>query len=328
MDPSKPFLSLITPVKNAGAWLYDCIRSGQDQDFMDWEWIWVDDHSTDNSLDLLQELAKKDSRIRIFTNPGTGIISALQKALDECRGQFLSRMDADDLMPEGRLQRMVSALNASPSKTIITGLVHYFSESRLSAGYRTYQQWLNKVVSRGEFKENLYRECVVASPNWIMRTDELKAIGGFTSLEYPEDYDLVFRWFKNGFSLQGLPEVTLLWREHPGRTSRSSPHYSQEAFFRLKLKRFTELSYSGSGVQIWGTGKKARLAQSILRELGIPVTLMSLQKKEGLDHYTNITQYQEPQLLVAVYPPQPQLETLENYLHKNAFMRGRDYWFL
>lgn len=321
-------LSIITPVKNSEKWLEECIRSAVQQEFTNWEWIWVDDHSTDHSRYLLQKWAEKDPRIHLFSNPGQGIVPALQKALAESKGQFITRMDADDLMPDGRLQKLVQALQHSPRGTVVSGLLAYFPEQDLSPGYRSYQNWLNTVALAQSFWKNLYRECVIASPNWMMRKTDLEKAGGFSGLEYPEDYDLVFRWFQNGFSIRAVPEVTLYWREHPQRTSRNSPHYSQEAFFQLKVKRFVELSYRGKGVQIWGTGRKAKMAQSILEGFKIPVVVMGLSKHPQKLHYTALRNYKDPQLLIAVYPSEKEREELQLYLRSLGLQEGVDHWFL
>ncbi|MGB0177519.1 MAG: hypothetical protein ACPF9D_10155, partial [Owenweeksia sp.] len=134
--------------------------------------------------------------------------------------------------------------------------------------------------------------------------------------------------FREGFSIRPVPEVTLLWREHPGRTSRVSSEYTQEAFFRLKIRRFAELSYAGKGVQLWGKGKKATLTRQLLQDLDIPVHIMGLEKNSTWDHFTTIEKIKDPQLLIAVYPPPGERRDLQNYLSQAGLSEGIDYWFL
>lgn len=332
-----PSLSIITPVKNAAPWLRECIESCLEQSFTNWEWIWVDDHSTDNSAELISAFADMDARIHLHTNPGKGIISALEKGLAKAQGTFITRMDADDLMPKGRLELMVEALQNGPPKSIVTGLVQYFCANEVSPGYKQYENWLNNVNLQKEQWQHIYRECVVASPNWMMRTEELRAIGGFSGLQYPEDYDLVFRWYENQFTLKTIPQTTLLWREHPARTSRNSNNYSQQKFFQLKLKRFLELDYDPSKpLVLWGTGVKARLTAEIFNQKNIEFVWMDLHPEkypDGISGQTiygfkEIENFSSPQLLLAVYPPKKPLQMIIEYLDKTRLKPGLDYWFL
>ncbi len=297
----------------------------------------MDDHSTDNSRELISAFADMDARIQLHTNSGKGIISALEKGLAQAQGYFITRMDADDLMPEGRLTLMVENLQNAPPKTIVTGLVQYFSADEVSPGYKQYEAWLNDVGLQNQHWQNIYRECVVASPNWIMRTEELKAIGGFSGLEYPEDYDLVFRWYSNDFTINNLPQTTLLWREHPARTSRNSQNYSQQKFFNLKVKRFLEVDFNPSKpLVLWGTGVKARLTAEILNQNNIDFAWMDLHPEkypEGINGqqilgFKEIEHVPSPQLLLAVYPPKGQLKKMIAYLNQQNLRAGADYWFL
>lgn len=329
-----PLISIITPVKNAAEWLADCIRSVQSQDCTDWEWNLIDDHSLDASPDILKQAAASDTRIRYFKNNGNGILPALKQALALCTGDFLTRMDADDLMPQGRLSKMARRLSDSPPKTVVTGLVSYISDEPVSEGYRKYEDWLNANLLSYNPWDAIYRECVVASPNWLVRTAELRSLGGFEHLQYPEDHDLCFRWYAHGFQIASIPEVTLLWREHPKRTSRTSDHYSQKAFFRLKIRRFMELDQlSTKTLCLWGTGRKARIAQKLLDETGALYVSMMLDEAEkdqskNYHSYTQVEKIRDVQILIAIFPPARVQQKIKRYLEQQGLKEGTDYWYL
>ena len=331
-----PKVSIIMPVKNVAEYIEDCIHSIRSQSFTDWELIIVNDHSTDATQAVLNASSLQDSRIQLYINEGKGIIPALQLAFSHARAPFVSRFDGDDIMPDNRLDLMVNALASSTEKTIVTGKVKYFSNQPISKGYQVYEAWLNERIDQKDYWQWAFRECVIASPNWIMRKNELSAIGGFNDLTYPEDYNLVLHWYKHGFLIKGLDEVTLHWREHTARTSRNSDHYNQEHFFRLKVQHFVRHELGDSRLVLWGTDTKAKLTASILKELGRDFAWMGLveqdKSKEIFNHpissYQAIENFQEPKLLIAVYPPQKQRILLESYLGSLDLLMGKHYWYL
>jgi len=232
-----PVISIIMPVKNATDYLPDCIDSIIAQTFADWELIAVDDHSDDNSIALLSEYSSIDRRIKCLPNKGQGIIDALSTAFGESKGEFISRMDADDIMPKEKLAKLFQLCRGT-SKTVASGKVKYFSSEDISDGYVRYENWLNGLLTSEDLRMHLYRECVIASPNWMVHRTCFESDISIEKLVYPEDYDLVFKWFDLGYKFKLEDTVTHLWREHPERTSRNSEHYQQKSFFKLKTNHF------------------------------------------------------------------------------------------
>lgn len=315
-------ISILLPYRNASLWIDETIDSIQSQRQKDWELLTVNDGSTDESNGLVEKHARADDRIRIYNNPGQGIIPALQKGLEEANGTYLCRMDADDLMPENRLMQMVNILEKSPEKTVITGMVRYFSDEKISDGYKKYESWLNSINRQGDQWQNIYRECVVASPNWMMRRKELIALGGFSGLTYPEDYHLAFQWYQNSFQLHAIAEVTLLWREHPLRTSRNSANYNQRAFFLMKIREFVRTDLKDGNLVIWGNNQKTNLVRGILTTDQIPFLQLEMR------NYEQIAATNNPKLLVGVYPPLKERKAIENYLSSLQLVEGVNWWYL
>ena len=111
-------ISIITPFKDAAPFLKDCIDSICRQSHDSWQLIAIDDHSEDHSRAIIESY--KDPRIEIYTNKGKGILSALQTAQEHIKGNYVTRMDADDIMPDDKLKVLLEVLYASTSKTIST----------------------------------------------------------------------------------------------------------------------------------------------------------------------------------------------------------------
>ena len=101
-------VSIVIPFKNTAHYLPDCLDSILGQSNFNWEVLAVDDHSNDQSFEVLSQYADKDPRIKVFKNEGEGIIPALQTAYAKSSGTFITRMDSDDIMKPQRLQRMGS----------------------------------------------------------------------------------------------------------------------------------------------------------------------------------------------------------------------------
>ncbi len=330
-----PKVSLIMPFFQAERFLREALLSVLEQDFEDWELIAVNDQSTDAGAEIVSEFVFEDARFRLFENDQKGILPALQLGLKKARGKYIGRIDADDRFPEERLRLMVDFLEGAKPKTIVTGLAQYFSDRPISKGYAKYQNWLNETNLNGYTWEEIYRECPIASPNWLMRREELLKVGGFDGLSYPEDYDWCFRCYQHQFDVQSLSATTLLWREHPARTSRNSEHYQQEAFFRLKIRRFIELE-SFEELILWGSGRKARITAALLNEWGLRFRWMDLKPSrypngindQKIEDYRNIEARPGLKLLIGVYPNPAERKDLEAFLISRLLRKGRDYWYL
>lgn len=273
-------ISILTPYRNASTYIRETALSILAQSHTNWEWILVDDHSSENELEVITDLLH-DPRIHLLENKGKGIVDALCIALEKANGEYITRMDADDVMPDFKLTQLMQILENGKAQ-IVTGKVNYFSQTQsISSGYLAYEKWLNDRVDQQDFQEQIYRECSLASGNWMMRKSDLDQCGGFSGLNYPEDYDLLFRWYESGYTIKGLDLVTHQWRDHDLRTSKTSANYQQKAFFSLKINRFVSLDWdSKQQLIVNGTGQKGRLTAKVLIEKKIPFVWVSHESEK------------------------------------------------
>lgn len=322
--PVDPLISILMPVKNASRWLPECLDSIRAQTYPHWE-VWaIDDGSSDESAHILEAYASRESRIHWLSAHGSGIRDALQQAWEHTTGTYITRMDADDRMPPGKLDQLFALLLDQPLNAVATGHVQYFGENPISEGYRVYEHWLNERCTAHDHWDWIYRECVIASPNWLTHRNNLEQVGLLRDLEYPEDYDLVLYWYRLGCKVRSTNTRTHEWREHPDRTSRLSDHYSQEAFFRLKLRHWITNEWTTERpVYVWGNLTKGKLTARFLHENNVPFQQLGLADYQKLEETS-----QHPLVLVTVYPGDPEREALEAYLHKLGLHMGRDWWYL
>jgi glycosyltransferase involved in cell wall biosynthesis len=106
-----PLVSVIIPCFNAASYMEDSLMSIVNQTYKNIEIIAIDDCSSDNTWSILQSLQKKDHRIKIYQNPkNLKLISTLNRAIDFCQGDFIARMDADDISNLDRIEKQVKVI--------------------------------------------------------------------------------------------------------------------------------------------------------------------------------------------------------------------------
>ncbi|MEM9144189.1 MAG: glycosyltransferase family 2 protein [Bacteroidota bacterium] len=328
-------VSIVMPFKNTAVFLGECLLSIQNQKFTNWELLAVDDHSTDGSWELLRQFSECDSRIRIFQNSGEGIIPALRTAYAHSNGQFITRMDSDDIMPENRLAWMVQALENLGPGYLAIGQVRYFSDRGISNGYQRYETWLNGLTEKGDNYSEIYKECVVPSPCWMVHRFDMDAIGAFLPDAYPEDYDLTFRFYERGLQCIPCALVLHLWRDYDTRTSRTSPHYAQNNFLEIKLRYFLKLEYDiHRPLAVWGAGNKGKeIAKRLVQGKIDFYWLCDNPKKIGKSiygkemlHYKVLRELGHPQSIITVANEEAQ-DMIRAYLSQLGQVSMRDYFF-
>ena len=104
-------ISVLMPIYNAGNYLYQSIKSIQDQTEQDFEIVAIDDGSTDESLAILEELKKKDNRIKIISREEKGYAVTMNDALDYARGEFVMNVDPDDWLEPNAFERMLEEMD-------------------------------------------------------------------------------------------------------------------------------------------------------------------------------------------------------------------------
>ena len=103
-------ISVIIPAYNAGKFIENCINSIFSQTYGDFEIIVVNDGSSDNTLDILNSLAKKDARLKVISQKNGGVSAARNTALKHAKGEFITYVDADDTLPETALADMTELM--------------------------------------------------------------------------------------------------------------------------------------------------------------------------------------------------------------------------
>lgn len=332
---SDPLISVLIPFKNVADFLEECLTSIRHQSYESWEVIAVDDHSDDSSLQLAKGFSKMDKRFKILSNTGSGIISALRLAYKNSKGKFITRMDADDHMTVDRLKTMVSALLENGKGSIAIGQVHYFSKEGVNNGYRNYEKWLNRLTANGTNYREIYKECVIPSPCWMVHRSDLDACGAFNADRYPEDYDLAFRFYEKGLTCIPCSKILHNWRDYKTRTSRTSSLYAQNYFLDIKLHYFLKLDHDPTKtLVVWGAGTKGKdIAKGLIERKVDFKWVCDNPKKIGKDiygmrlvHYSHLQNILKTQSIITVANAKEQ-QFIVSYFNQLGQTSSTDYFF-
>ena len=232
MSPTPPTVSVIMPAYNAKRYVEQTIRSVLAQTFGDFEFIIVDDGSTDGTLPILQRFAAEDARIVVISRPNTGIVGALNDGIAKARGEFLARMDADDISLPTRFERQLAYLREHPEcvglGTFVETIDPYGSVlDRLV--HKTEHDAIDKELMTG-------RGFAIVHPTIMMRADAVRRVGGYRKpWQHSEDLDLFLRLAEIG-TLHNLPEYLLQYRMH----YESANHLRHEEQRAIKRKLMEE----------------------------------------------------------------------------------------
>lgn len=329
-----PLVSIVIPFKNTENYLGECLDSILQQTYVNFEVLAVDDSSRDTSRAILDIYANKDKRIKVFKNSGTGIINALQLAYAKSKGTLITRMDADDIMTPNKLEVMVNSLLKHGESHIAIGQVKYFSKEGINNGYFRYEQWLNSLTTTGFNYAEIYKECVIPSPCWMVYKTDFDLCGGFTPNRYPEDYDLAFRFYEQKLKCIPCTEILHFWRDYSTRTSRTSEHYAENYFLALKLDYFLKLDHNKSSqLIVWGAGKKGKTIAQKLIHKGVDFQWVCDNKKKIGKHiydiemqsYTTIDTLKNSQILITVANQEDQ-KYITSYVEKINKLAALDYY--
>ena len=328
-------ISIMMPAKNVEFYVRDCIGSIKEQTYENWELLVVDDGSEDCTYEILKTYETTDQRIHVFKNEGDGIIDALCLAYSKSEGEMITRMDADDIMPSDKLKKMSVSLRKHGRGNIALGLVKYFCDGKIGEGYAKYEEWLNELTISGNNFLEIYKECVIPSPCWMIYRDDFDKAGAFNSSIYPEDYDLTFRFREQSYRCIPSNEVLHYWRDYATRTSRNHPHYADNSFISIKTHYFLKQDYKDSRpLVVWGAGKKGKgVAELLLKEQISFHWICDNPKKIGKEIYgqrllafSELDQIKNTQSIVTVANPKVQQE-IKLFFAKRNQLAMEDYFF-
>ena len=256
MMTSRPLISILTPVFNQSSYIEQTIRSVLNQTYQNWEWIIVDDGSTDGSGDIINGF--KDSRIEYIFQEHAGVdhlTASRNKAFTACNGDIIAMLDGDDYWPDYKLEEQVKNF-ASPDIVLSYGECMIVNGKGKKIYYRTLpadQHIANNDPVGSSLKLFLLqRSCFITNSTVMLNKKALLDIGGFLEArDLAHDFTTWTRLSLEG-RFVGNPICLGYWRRHLSSTNyRRSPEVLMNSgldflreFVVLNKQKLADLGFS------------------------------------------------------------------------------------
>ncbi|GAA4741444.1 glycosyltransferase family 2 protein [Flavisolibacter ginsenosidimutans] len=236
----KPLISVLIPTYNVEKFVKEAICSVLQQTYQNLEIVVVDDCSTDRTYELLEKLAAQDNRIKLFRNDKNAkIVASLNRALTHATGEFIARMDGDDVSAPDRLEKQYAFLAAHPEVDLVGVSYVLIDEEGKALQEEHCLTNAQKVKQATKF--------VSPIPHiWLAKRKVYDAVGSYR-IPTAEDYDFILRALDKGFQATNLPDLLYFTRIRNGNTQTSAGLIQKKSFrYVQKLWRQRNLCNDGT----------------------------------------------------------------------------------
>ncbi|MEH6542884.1 MAG: glycosyltransferase family 2 protein [Porticoccaceae bacterium] len=235
-ESNASLISVVLPVYQGEAYVEESIRSILNQTYKNIELIVVDDGSTDNTARILFNLGAEDSRIRIISTPNRGVISALNTGVGYCAGEYIARMDADDISLNDRFEKQLDFLRKGRFNLVGGSINRVYGVTNRVKNYPEKNEELKaSILSFGPS---------VAHPAMLGEAQIFKAYEYNLADKYCEDYGLLARLaLDSNCRIGNYPGVVLNYRVHKAQITSNNTLSEREdgcadALYRVLVERF------------------------------------------------------------------------------------------
>jgi len=228
-----PQVTVLMPVYNAEKYLREAIESILNQTFTDFEFLIINDGSTDSSKEI--SLSYSDSRIRYVENEkNLGIIDTLNKGIDLAKGEYIARMDADDISLSERLQKQVAFMNKNQDIDICGSQIKIIGAEIYS----------NYAINNDDIRIMLLENNHLAHPTVIVRKHKIKQVK-YSNYKAAEDYKLWIEMAKYS-KLANIDKPLLHYRYHQNQISNIDNEIQIKITNKIRIEQLVNLNITPS----------------------------------------------------------------------------------
>ena len=215
-------------------WVKKSIESIINQTYTNIQFIIICDNPNNEALIcLLNEYKDKDNRIEvIFNSENKGLISSLNIGLQKCNGEYIARMDADDISHLNRIEVEIGYFNKKDDLDFVMSGINYINEKGIKIKSTTILKHKNisKLLSYGN---------VSIHPTWMFKKDILNKVKKYNNVKYVEDYDFLCRTILLGYKVEFIPEILLDYRVRSTGITKSR-RAEQEVVYQIVIDEFNK----------------------------------------------------------------------------------------
>lgn len=233
IETLKPLVSVIMSVYNAEQWLKIAIDSIVNQTYTNWEFFIIDDASTDTTQKILTSYT--DNRIKVIFREKQKCPSInLNYAFKLSKGEFIARMDADDISMPDRFQTQVDYLLQHKDVAVVAGFIDLMNDAGDFTGV-----WKDdrKASSWPKIKSMLPWNCCLAHPSVMFRAEVLKQYMYNEEQPHAEDWEMWLRLAADNRKIEKIPRVLLKYRVHDqsitSTSNKKSAFLKKDLFYKL-----------------------------------------------------------------------------------------------
>lgn len=234
-------ISVVMPVYNAEKYVAEAVESILQQTYTDFEFIIIDDCSTDNSYGILQTYAAKDIRIRLFKNDvNNKLPKTLNFGIAQSNGKYIARMDADDISLPERFAKQVEFMESHPEIGVCGTWIKEFIDENKQITRMVEYPVEHKLISI----TLLFDENCLAHPSTLLKREIFTDIQLYYESSFggaAEDYELWVRLLVHGILFHNLPEPLLMYRKSETQTmvvSKDHIDTSVQSVIEANFKRY------------------------------------------------------------------------------------------
>jgi glycosyltransferase involved in cell wall biosynthesis len=231
---SRPKISVVMPAYNAAAYLDEAIRSILNQTFRDFEFIIINDGSSDDSSPILGKYESLDSRIQVYHQENQGMIAALNRGCRLARGEYIARMDADDISLPRRLDTQLKYIEGHPRIGILGTWIYSIDKSGSKKA-----PWRPSTNPKMLKWTHFYGVCV-CHPSVLMRREVVERLDFYRpEAIHGEDVDLWLR-ASSITDFGNVPEILYEYRVWNGSSSHAGSELRKPAHAQLLVSFIEE----------------------------------------------------------------------------------------